>query len=341
MNINNLKENTTIKNYKELCSILEIKATTGATKQKQLEELKIYCDYERSGNKYIINKVIYNPTITIKDILKNKNNKYIEILSNIILEYLYNNPEELRDLPLIKLFSVLGITNINYKYANSYRKELSQLYNIHLASIYYFYDNTRNEYKKIIERCLNNLQKRSILFWSKCIIIVDKESKSFYRADEEMKKLILDTQKDILEELKVNSMIEIIKSKNKRKLFNDMIQKELSFNYFYAYDITVGDKAIKIEYDKLKENKDNINKLMIDKTCKMFDKNKYKHFKDDYNSLIDLLINSNTSEEIKDILVKQKDINFESYINDMINEELKHNQNLEDIKELYLDTYQL
>lgn len=337
MNINNLKENQKIKNYKELCSILEINPTTGYSRQKQLKELSIYCSYSKEGNSYIINEIYKNPTITLNDILKTKNSKYIKLLANTILEYLYKDANKFQQIPLIQLFTMLGITNNNYKYANNYRKELSQLYDIQLASIYYFYDNTRNEFKRIIERCLNNLQTRSVLFWSKCIVIVDNNNT--YKADKETTKLILDTQKEVLEYLNINNMYEMMKDKEKRKEFNKIIKQELSFNYYFAYDIIIGEKALQIEYNNIQEDKKKINNLMIDKANNIFDKDIYKPFKEEYNKLIDILINTDNKEDIEKELILKHEENKDNYIINITNEELKHMQKIEDIKKEYIDIY--
>lgn len=340
ININNLYEGQIIKNYKELCTKLEIKQqTNGRARQKQLKELELYCNYSKEGNKYIINKIYETPTITLNDLLKTKNSKCIKLLANNIVEYLYNNPDELQQIPLIKLFTVLGITNNNYKYANNYRKELSQLYNIQLASIYYFYDNTKNEFKRIIERCLNNLQNRSVLFWSKCIMIVDSKNEIIYKADEETKKLILDTQKEILQYLNVNNMHEVMRDNEKRKQFNNAIKKELSFNYYFAYDIVIGEKALKIEYNNIQENKKKLNNLIIDKSNKLFDKDIYKPFKDEYDKLIELLININNKDNIQNSLLSKYEENQEKYIEDTIIEEYKHIERIEIIKDTYIDTF--
>lgn len=43
MNINNLTENQIIKNYKELCGMLEINSTTSNSKKAQFKELDRFC----------------------------------------------------------------------------------------------------------------------------------------------------------------------------------------------------------------------------------------------------------------------------------------------------------
>jgi len=303
-----------------------------------LKDLELYCKYIKEGNKFIIQEIYKNPIIKMEDVLKTKNSKYIKLLSNIILEYLYKNPTELKEIPLIKLFSVLGITNNNYEYGNIYKKELSQLYDIQLASIYYFYSNTKNEYKKIIERCLNNLKSRSVLFWKPCIMIVDKDNKKVYKADEEEEKEILNLQKEALQYLNYNNMYELMKNKKDFKEFNNIINKEIGYNYYFAYDITIGDRALKIEYNNIL--KTNMNKLIIDKTSKMFNKNKYIDYKNDYEILINLLINENNNDsDFFNTLYSKRVENLKKYNNEIVELMVKYNKDEQEIKDKYLDKY--
>jgi len=302
----------------------------------------LYCNYEKQGNKYIIKEIYKAPTITINDLLKAKNSKYIKLLADILLEQMYKKPEELEQIPLIKLFTMLGVTNDNYKSANAYRKELSQIYNVQLASIYYFYSNTRNEFKRIIERCLNNLQKRSVLFWNKCIMIVDskdKENKKIYKADEETKKMILDTQKEVLQHMELANMTELMKDRKQLKEFNKIIEKELSFNYYFAYEITIGDKAIKIEYDNIQKERKDFNKLIIDKTNKTFKKDFFLPFQSDYDTLIKVLIDTEYKDNIQQILIDKKEENFNNYIEDNIKVTKEYSIELLKLKDKYIDTY--
>ena len=59
MKIENLREGMVIKNYKELCKLLEIKEQGGSSKRIQFKELDRYCSYHKDGHKIIIDK-IYN-----------------------------------------------------------------------------------------------------------------------------------------------------------------------------------------------------------------------------------------------------------------------------------------
>lgn len=329
-----------IKNYKELCSILGIKAASGNTKIKQLQELSIFCKYIKEGNKLIIQEVYKNPTITLNDLTKSKNSKYIKLLSNIIIEYLYNNPKELQQIPLLKLFSILGVTNNNYSDGNKYKKELSQLFDVHLASVYYFFSNTRKEYKSIIERCLNNLQNRRVLNWNRCVMVIDKENKRVYKADEETQKEILNMEKQTLQYLNLNNMYELMQDKNKVKEFNKILKAEMGFEYYYAYDLIIGDIALKIEYENVQNEKLKINKLILDKTNTMFDKSRFLYFENDYKTLIDLLINiENYNIEIKELLEEKNKENLSNYINGKLTLDKKYHDGVQELENKYLDKY--
>lgn len=287
ININNLYKGQIIKNYKELCVILDIKQTTGGARQKQLKELKRYCNYEKQGNKYIIIEIYNNPIISPSEL---KQGKYIKQLSNIIIEYLHNNNDNIQ-IPLFKLLTILGITNINYESVNKYRKEFSQLKEIQLASIYYFYSNTKMEFKRIVERCLNNLRSRRVLNWSICTMIIDNKNKTIYKADKETEELIIDTEKMILDELDKNNMFELMQDRKAIKKFNELVKLETGgLNYYYAYDLTIGQIALKIEYNNIQEEKKKLNNIIIDKVNNTFNKDRYRNFSNDYEILIDSLI---------------------------------------------------
>ena len=57
MKIENLSEGLIIKNYKELCSILEIKVEAGNSKKAQLKELERFVKCHKEGNKFVIDEV--------------------------------------------------------------------------------------------------------------------------------------------------------------------------------------------------------------------------------------------------------------------------------------------
>ena len=60
MNINKLKVEQVIKNYKELCALLGIEPCAGNSKKSQLKELERYINYHKEGNKFIVDEIYTN-----------------------------------------------------------------------------------------------------------------------------------------------------------------------------------------------------------------------------------------------------------------------------------------
>ena len=69
MKIENLHEGMVIKNYKELCKLLEINVSSGNGKIAQVKNLGTYCKYHKEGYKIIIDEIY-------KERKKRENNHY-------------------------------------------------------------------------------------------------------------------------------------------------------------------------------------------------------------------------------------------------------------------------
>lgn len=300
-----------IKNYKELCSILDIKETTGGAKKNQLKDLELYCKYDREGNKYIIKEVYKDPVISIGML---KQTKYIKQISNIIIEYLHDSAN-IEPIPLFKLLDILGIANSNYEDVNRYRKEYSQIKDIHIASVYYFYSNTKTEFKRIVETCLNNLRKRRILNWSTCTMIIDGNTNTVYKADKETESLIIDTEYLVLNEMKIENMYELMKDRKAVREFNKLVSLETGgLTSYTAYDLTIGRVALSREYENIQKAKGELNTLIINKVDRTFDKDKFRKYDKEYKLLIDTLININNKDsKLLDTLKEKRKENKDKY----------------------------
>lgn len=88
MNIDNLKEGQIVKNYKELCLLLDEAIKSGKSKKLQLDDWLRYFEYTREGNKYIIEK-IHKEILPKEDARENGNNsRYQEDISILLLDLL-------------------------------------------------------------------------------------------------------------------------------------------------------------------------------------------------------------------------------------------------------------
>ena len=57
MNLENIKAGMVIKNYKELCLLLDEKVKGGESKKAQLREFERFVKYHKDGNKIIVDEV--------------------------------------------------------------------------------------------------------------------------------------------------------------------------------------------------------------------------------------------------------------------------------------------
>ena len=61
MSINNLKEGMKIKNYRQLCELLDWEISSGNSKIYQLKDLGRYCKWHKDGFKFIIEEIFDTP----------------------------------------------------------------------------------------------------------------------------------------------------------------------------------------------------------------------------------------------------------------------------------------
>lgn len=80
MKIHKLHAGMIIKNYKELCAILEIKIKSGNSKMIQLKELSRFVQYHKEGFKIIIDKIYNVPKEKI-----NNTNHYMAKYNNLLI----------------------------------------------------------------------------------------------------------------------------------------------------------------------------------------------------------------------------------------------------------------
>jgi hypothetical protein len=321
VNIENLKHGMVVKNYKEMCSLLGEDIKDGNSKKAQIEEWNRYFKFERNGHKFIINEVFNVP----KCIEKTINSKYIEEIRDILVDYIFNHRDKEGKVTLTfsQLVDILGLANETYTMGNCRKRELSDVLNIDLKAVYYFYNNTRSELRKIIERALNSLKNRSVIYYENVIMIAEKQylytkeyEKAFRRATDNEIQIILDTQKLILEDMGLHSLQELFLSGNaKYKEFVKKVLLELPRDwayYFNAYKIVYGEYAIKSEYNVLQRKKE-LNQKSIDRITQLLNAN--KEYETNEKRLIDILISlynhdfalDNQIKELYDKRIREKD----------------------------------
>ncbi|EHR9037950.1 hypothetical protein ACV3K4_08795 [Clostridium perfringens] len=299
MRIENLEVGKVIKNYKELCNVMGWDVVSGNAKKSQIKELDRYCNYHKEGNKFVIDEIYENPLPKIDARLNGNNNVYVEEIADILVEYIANNKNKDKKvlLSFSKLINILGLVNNTYTVANNRKSELAEILNMKLSAVHYFYNTSRAEFKKIINRALRNLQNRSVIKYEEKWQICEKvnrdgETIDIYRlANDDEVSMILDAQKKSLESLNVKDFRALfLAGSGKYKEFTTKVKEMLPESWVYwfgVYEIIYGSAAIDIEMKYVEEKRISLNNKAKDKMNRVFGIDEEKS---NEKKLIDVLI---------------------------------------------------
>lgn len=152
--------------YKELCEGLDMPYISGKSKQIQMNDLKLYCNYDILDHptRYIITEVYPEPLTFLLDI--NKNNKYqLGFDAALYNAFIKNNGADLY-MSQLDLLSFFGEINANFKLA----LDKNNFIKMELADFTYMSDFSKTVYKILSQwtnRRIYSLKVRSIIeeFW--------------------------------------------------------------------------------------------------------------------------------------------------------------------------------
>lgn len=183
----NLYPDQIVKNYKELCSLLNIQPASGNSKKLQLKFLDRYFSYDRVGQKYIIKTIYQTPlpkddgrigifTQLIGDILTSALSYQRQVQQDICevshIASLISPSEHYKDtyiLPSFFLFRSLGMVNDLYNVSR--KKEIRDQIPTSPYNINNFYTTVFSELNKLTLRALISLSSRDIIEYGNTYII--------------------------------------------------------------------------------------------------------------------------------------------------------------------------
>ena len=239
LDTSNIQEGMIIKNYKELCKLLDLPISSGNTKIMQLREIDRYMDLLKDNNKYIVLEIYDNP------IPSNVNSKYTKFIQNILLFYLSKQDNPVMYINKNELIKVLGLVNnkyIEYKKDNS---KLLKIPNMDEYNIAEFYKRCDAKILSILESSLKSLKKRVLIDYSDAYKIYYLDADGNYRykiADIEEHQYILEVKKRVLNSLHLQSEYLVylnpeIKKEYYRRI-NLTVEKEMCWEgVFQCYQI--------------------------------------------------------------------------------------------------------
>ena len=273
MNIDNLQIGQQIKNYKELCTLLDEPVKDGGkAKDYQLKDFQRYFNFEKDGRKFIINEIYDYPLPKEDGRSLGNHSEYSDDIQNILLCVLYRLPSQEIVWSCNTLLNNLSMINSSYITGRRDMDKLGENMKIDKEYVYDFYNNTHKSLKGKLETALNTLCKRSLITCEK-ILMVQKESIQVitnelgtpkmlngnicYRKHEysdesttEERQLILKIEKENMNRLNVKDKSEIV-CKGLWNDFSKAVNNELNKNNikysFYAYRITYNKDNLKEE----------------------------------------------------------------------------------------------
>jgi hypothetical protein len=305
MNINNINEGQIFKNYKELCVELEMEIKTSTnSKNAQYKELSRYCRFIKNGHKIIIEEVYDVPLPKIDN-----NSIYGNLIQLLITDLLAQCDGQI-SISKSKLMLTLGMVNSNYGECRELIQKLAKYTGIDQKVIYDFYNTSTSSFKSLIETALKSLMDKRVIMYNQLIKVSEKDKYTTRTATERELNLIMDIEKDTLEELgyKQISSVRVSKDWNNFKTKTKQLlheRSDINF-YFTAYDITIHEKYIV-------EERNNLIDLLLEQV-------KRQESKDELNQLIyaNLLINAQKRHEkafnsIKMGIIRNSDTYLESF----------------------------
>jgi hypothetical protein len=201
-----------VKNYKELCSLLQQSPTSGEARQNQIKNWERFFSYNKIGQKYIITEIYDEPMEP--EYRQYQRGIYVKFIE-IILRSLLSTKDNYYDATKQQLWQDLGM--INKKYKRIGLSELNQEikeYTISLPEMKTFYKKCDSRLSEILKSSLNSLVSRRIIDYSiqKIILCSNNKELEYIVAEGELNDKIRNIERDVLDTMQLRDMEEIRKT---------------------------------------------------------------------------------------------------------------------------------
>lgn len=249
MEILNLSEGLTVKNYKEMCGLLGENIKEGNSKKSQEKEWRRYFDFDKDKQKYVITK-IYNEPLEKNDLRLIGNSIWAEYCELILLKFLSKQDNYMVELPAKYFFRLFGMINDNYFHID--KDELIKLdQELTNFQINHFYQRTYQKFIEILYSSLRNLRNRRLIYYEEITkiiikeIIDDKEKAEIYDASDEEKKKITNVEKEVLNQMGFKNISQVY-----LRFKKDEFHNKVNIILYDRYGIDSTYKVLKIIFTK-------------------------------------------------------------------------------------------
>lgn len=243
-----LKSNPIIKNYIEICKILEVEPTKGKGRKYHIQELERYCNYKKEGHKFIIREVFDEPLPKIDNRGKHLQ-KYDDLFDNLIIEKLIEY-----DGHIVDSYSSLMKYHFNFfneEYEKLYKvgyARYSQIHTISKGLVMTYQQKIKEVIETALKTSLNRLQRQGIIKYYARVLVKDRNLDETY-ADKLMLSKIKKEEAKAYEKLNMTPFQRVNPQKNRQ--FKNEVQKSLQIaSYYNVYDIKLIKHDLEIKTDE-------------------------------------------------------------------------------------------
>ncbi|HCR83540.1 MAG TPA: hypothetical protein DIW07_09035 [Lachnospiraceae bacterium] len=247
----NLQQGQVIKNYKELCIILDVEPTKGKGRQFHIREFERYCSYHKEGNKFIIDEVFQDPKPKIDNRVNGNNNKYGTLMDDLIIDILLHQECEITAsftdmfrtyIPLLSEEYSEGMIN-GYEY-------LQKKLDMSIGLINTYSNKTKDMIRTNFITALNRLQRQGLLSWTKEYVL-NRSSLGQEFATEDESKLISKLEEETYSEMEIDKFMRIrqdINQEFRKRVISGLKEEDADiFSYWRVYHIVADDCIENIE----------------------------------------------------------------------------------------------
>ena len=318
-----------IKNYRELCLMLNLSNNGGTQKEANLKRIQRFCRYERQGYKYIIKEIFDTPKD--KEYKRGNNSKYVKLIETLLLnEFIIMGKDELF-FTKMQLFECLGMVNHSYR-LNCYRKKefLKELQSVDdrvkLWHIRNAYSNSKRKLEEIIKSALNSLMNRELIEYCPNVVVAKKDGEYILVTNRYEINTIIKCETIALKKLNCKNLNEVMFNSNKNininrynNIVNEQLQETLGYDYaFRAYRIKCNEEFLQQGLEEnINQLKKTLNNKIIDFLVNRAEKDLKKNKEDVKNKKTSFTYNNDYVDIQKFILTKILNID-EKYIDEFI-----------------------
>ena len=272
-------------------TILNEEPKKGNSKVKQMKQIESLYKVEQKGRKYILIEKYNIP----KEIIDNRQESYISLIENLILNLCYNESYQPSfdgsiKISMGRIARGVGLFNTNFSACKRMLGKTSKYLGTNIDTTKEYFDTVERSASGKIETALKNLDKKATISWNKVIMIAEVEEFSqfshrekesgeveVYKSTMENHRKATDEEIDFIRDSRKEAYIQYgvkdakqAKFSSKAKEINDniktrLLKRNISY-YYYAYEIRFNPKFV--EYDLKQFCLDEDEKYAMTKTLK-------------------------------------------------------------------------